>query len=435
MVESCLERVAALLGNIKKGIDGFMAQNETVERVTSTVVKVVLIALIPFYLLFVFFLLLCTFVCRLLYQGVVFILKILKKAGGFICKGARALYSFARFVFGRLGRTKKILSIIGKGILFLWVPPLFVLLLVVILLSKVFPYLYKWIAYGITAMRAILVLVENNRGMEEEPLEDMIEATGFSYDPKQDIFYSTLYPWQRKFGYCRLYDEAAAVWGMIVDCEPVYFEYNGKKWLIEFWKGQYDLSLGCEMGVYTTEGPSLEIPGVFNGTFFESGSDEDLLEMSLRLLKNNQVVFTREGEHWWLTGFKVGEFANPSELTMSVTITLKDIVMCSVFVRGLKRAGYSDKEITRNGRTVSFLFDKPKTSQPFTRMKLTDWMIQKKNRHMCKKFKKLTGENTNMQEKIEIIKEKAPRLYEKIIRIGKGQKLYRKCQKVNRYLN
>ena len=39
--------------------------------------------------------------------------------------------------------------------------------------------------------------------------------------------------------------------GMIIDCEPVRFYYGGKKWLIELWKGQYGMTTGCEIGVYT----------------------------------------------------------------------------------------------------------------------------------------------------------------------------------------
>jgi uncharacterized protein (DUF927 family) len=53
---------------------------------------------------------------------------------------------------------------------------------------------------------------------------------GFAYSKQQDIFYSTLNAWQRSFGYSRLYDEAAAHFAMIVDSEPIYFDYDGKRW-------------------------------------------------------------------------------------------------------------------------------------------------------------------------------------------------------------
>lgn len=75
---------------------------------------------------------------------------------------------------------------------------------------------------------------ENIEDSGELPFEELINASGFDYDPKQDIFYSIMDPWQRKMGYCRLYDEACAPMGMIVDCEPVHFNYKGKRWMIEF---------------------------------------------------------------------------------------------------------------------------------------------------------------------------------------------------------
>jgi len=46
---------------------------------------------------------------------------------------------------------------------------------------------------------------------------------------------------------------------------------------------------------------------------------------------------------------------------MEITITLKDAVMCSAFIDGLKRAGYTNKEIKRYGNSVRVIFDKPRT--------------------------------------------------------------------------
>jgi len=102
-----------------------------------------------------------------------------------------------------------------------------------------------------------------------------------------------------------LYDEAAAPLGMIVDCEPIHFEYKGKRWLIQFWKG-----------VYATDKPDINIPGLFKGTFYNSIKDDEFLWMSFTLKKNGKVLFERGDRHWWLTGFKLGEFSQPWELTM-----------------------------------------------------------------------------------------------------------------------
>lgn len=156
---------------------------------------------------------------------------------------------------------------------------------------------------------ALLSIIGAVKKMDNEKFDETIEISGYAYDEAQDIFYSTLYPWQRKFGYCRLYDEAATSLGMIMDCEPIYFEYDGKRWLIEFWKGQYDLPTGCELGIYSTDGPDLNIPGFYNGTFYNAVGSEDFLDMSVKLYRKGKLLFTREGRHWWITGFKLGKFS------------------------------------------------------------------------------------------------------------------------------
>lgn len=105
--------------------------------------------------------------------------------------------------------------------------------------------------------------------------------------------------------------------------------------------------------------------------------------MSYTLKKNGNPLFTREGKHWWLTGFKLGEFSNPSELTMDITITLHNVIMRDAFVTGLWNAGYPLDEFTRNGTTVSFTFAKPYTPPPLTRIPKTDQLIQRKNELLC----------------------------------------------------
>lgn len=281
--------------------------------------------------------------------------------------------------------------------------------------------------------RKISIRKKEFRVSDTEELDEAIEFAGFSYEPQQDIFYSDMYVWQRDFGYCRLYDEAASFFGMIVDSEPIYFEYGGKNWLIELWKGQYDLTTGGEIGVYTAEECDLNIPGVFNAVFYDSARDEDRLQMAYILKKNGKTLFTREGTHWWLTGFKLGEFSSPSELTMEISITLKDETMCNAFVEALNNAGYSDDKTTVFGDTVYLRFDKPCTPQPITRTKATDWIIQMKNKYLCDKFQEITGTNNNMQDKLKMVREKAPGLYRRILNIGKTQNLYKRCKTINNY--
>lgn len=254
-------------------------------------------------------------------------------------------------------------------------------------------------------------------------LDKVIEITGYSYDPDQDIFYSDIDAWQRYVGYCRLYDETAAPLGMIVDCEPVYFDYQGKKWLIEFWKGQYDLVTGCEIGVFTGAF-DVNIPDLFKGTFYNSVEDAELLPMSFVLKKNGKPLFSREDKHWWLTGFRLGEFSEPAELSMDIQLTLSNEDMRDAFISGLKKTGYAETEFTVNDNKVSLTFDVPKSPQPVTRTPETDWIIQRKNELLCNKFREITRGKVDIRDQIKAIEEQAPEMLDKITKLGKTKRLF-----------
>jgi hypothetical protein len=357
----------------------------------------------------------------------------------------RAGISILVSVDARKGITTAIVSQlqVSEGInIYMWIP---ILLISILSIFGIFSYIKygripKWFSYVMAALGAILGGIglgrsKAKKGTGDITLDEVIEAAGYSYDIKQDIFYSNLDAWQRDMGYCRLYDEAAAPMGMIIDCEPIYFEYDNKKWMIELWKGQYDLTTGCEIGVYTTEGPDLNIAGVFKGTFYYCASNEDLLHMSYTLIKNGEKLFTREDKHWWLTGFKLGEFSEPLELEMNLNITLKDETMCNVFIKGLQKAGYSKDEIVMDGNTVGLKFDKPRTPQPITRTAKTDEIIQWKNKLLCDKYQEITGPYDNFPDKVNAIREQAPELYEKIINMGKTKSLFDKYEIIKKYLN
>lgn len=310
---------------------------------------------------------------------------------------------------------------IGMWLLALLVP---IFVIAAIFASKIYRPVAEWLA-DIRARKS-----ESNYTLDEA-----IETAGYFYDLKQDIFYSNMYPWQRDMGYCRLYDEASAPLSMIIDCEPINFAYGGKRWLVEFWKGQYGMTTGSEIGVYTTEEPDLNIPGFFDGTFYHCASDSDRLYMSYSLVKNDEVLFTRKDKHWWLTGFKLGEFSEPSELTMYLSIALKDANMRYAFVEGLKKAGYSEDEIFVEGNTIGLVFDEPRTPQPITRVSETDWLTQRKNELLCNKYQEITEGYDNFPDKMHAIRKQAPEIYDAILNIGKSKQVFEIYEKIKDYLS
>lgn len=322
--------------------------------------------------------------------------------------------------------------------------------------SKLLPINIFWIIIGIVAVFiTILIIISilinkprkekkevikpstNSKGTSAEKLAELnkdIKPYGFAYDRYEDVFYSLMDCWQRDMGYCRLYDESCASISLIVDCDPIRFEYNDKKWLIEFWKGQYGMTTGGEVGIYYTEGPEINIPGVFNGTFYHSVSDKDRINMAFAFRKNNELLFTRSGFHWWLTGFKLGEFSQPSELSMDIILELYDKPMCNAFVAALKKAGYTSKEFTVSGRIVNINFDKPHTSQPYTRTSFIEYLMQKNNEALCDTYQKMTDEYTDTLDKLEVIRNQAPKMYRQVLNPGKSPQVFDSFNKIKGFL-
>jgi hypothetical protein len=206
----------------------------------------------------------------------------------------------------------------------------------------------------------------------ESRLAKMVNQAGFYYDPDQDIIYSTMDPWQRKFGYAYAYDVAAPVAiSAIIDCEPFFFEYDGKHWMIELWKGQYGFETGAEIGVYVSKEDRPLLDNTLgnrphdsdNSRFFDCADNSERLEMSFILKQKDQKLFERgPDKHWWLTGFRWGMLAEPEELTLDVSLTFPGSGMSTAFIAAVEKQGYEGLKVS--GETVGFTFSTPKTIQP-----------------------------------------------------------------------
>ena len=144
---------------------------------------------------------------------------------------------------------------------------------------------------------------------------DGISILGFAYDSKKDAFYSTKDAWQKNFGYCHLYDILAPVFRMIIDTESIRFNYNNKNWLITFWKGQYGIVTGAEIGIYNTIEKKVN-----KKTLYFPAEDNEMLDMSFILYKNGKEITRISAKHWWLAIFKLAMFSKPKELTMDIKI-------------------------------------------------------------------------------------------------------------------
>lgn len=158
----------------------------------------------------------------------------------------------------------------------------------------------------------------------------ILKVAGFEYDDEQGIYYSQMNPLQRKFGFNIGYDMAAPLAGMIYDTKRIEFEYDGREWMIQIWKGQYGITSGAEIGLYNRD-PERNFQ-------YDCADDEDLITMQFDFYNQNELVFSRGPEkHWWLTGFKVFHVGVPILIDLDMTLTFTDKQMAHAFVKSLKK--------------------------------------------------------------------------------------------------
>lgn len=161
---------------------------------------------------------------------------------------------------------------------------------------------------------------------------------GFKWSNTEGIFYSSSDPWQRQFGYNKLYDWGANFFVMYFDTVRFKFNYSGLDWMIQCWKGQYGfVLLGAEVGVYNKpEGTSIE--------HYSCADDNNKLKVGYTVYNKGDVLFQRTYQStWWLTGFVEGrldKFSDRSQMKLQIRITLKDKAMADTFSRAVEGQGF-----------------------------------------------------------------------------------------------
>lgn len=253
---------------------------------------------------------------------------------------------------------------------------------------------------------------------DEQKLSDLnklIQPFGFLYDVKQDVFYSSMNPWQRKMGYGKIYDRMAPSMNMIIDCEPVCFRYDDREWMIELWKGQYGIAAGAEIGVY-----------IKKDNFYQSVGDDELLNMRFSLYHENHMLIRMQDKHWWLTGFKLGQYSRRRDLIMEAEILFPTVEMRDAFLAACRKLGYRRENLTYSSRSVWICFDRPKSKQPGRCLWLYKKYIQGVNRRSCQRFHKYTKDFDRTIDKIAYIRYAFPLLYHIIVKIT-WRRGWKKC--------
>ncbi|WP_455539338.1 DUF4474 domain-containing protein [Terrisporobacter sp.] len=278
------------------------------------------------------------------------------------------------------------------------------------------------------------VLKETDRE-KIKSINNGLDEYGFYFEDSSDIIASKMYCWQRKMGYCKLYDELAPSLNMVIDCEPIYFNYNKRRWLIEFWKGQYGMTTGGEVGIYVTDKKDIDIPGFFTGPFYECVTDEERLDMKFTLIKEKGEIFNRQEHHWWLTGFDVGGFSEPSNLSMEIALEFPNSQMKKEFINGLKTAGYKDDDYKSINNSVYIKFDTPKSDQGDKHYKILLPYIQLMNKNFCNLYNYLTRDFNRTIDKIYFLYTYYPTLFKILSRDKELKQIEKVYKTIQSYLN
>lgn len=170
--------------------------------------------------------------------------------------------------------------------------------------------------------------------------------SGFAYNAIHDQFYATNDCWQRQFGFTPLYDIMAKV-AFDYSTKRIFFEYGGKDWMIQIWKGNhvFNMFVGGEVGLYNRP------DGEF-GILYNCATDEEMMPISIDVYDSENTYVDRDTTlTWWATGFKLADKVEPDSLTLESSLTFPDQEMCDAFVEAASEI--DGIECTCDGTTAS----------------------------------------------------------------------------------
>ncbi len=156
---------------------------------------------------------------------------------------------------------------------------------------------------------------------------------------------------QRHFGYNPLYDIGANLIDFSIETTKIDFDYEGKEYRFQFWKGQYisgDIgTVGGEIGVYTRPEGSV-------GEHYNCADEDDWLKMEMTVywdefdngeylpqLTRNYNIF------WWPTGFVDGQLKNRRDsntMRILARITFETEEQAQLFAESMANKGFTQVE-------------------------------------------------------------------------------------------
>ena len=194
------------------------------------------------------------------------------------------------------------------------------------------------------------IVINTETGLAYSKDDKGILGLGFNCTTKDLVVYATVHSWQREFGFMLLYD-------VLANSTPIFnmatrrfkFDYAGKEWMVQIWKGNYALvTNGAEVGFYNRE------PGS-KGTYYNCASDDELREMTMEVYHGDKLLFSKGPEyHWWINGFQLNKtIYNPWDLTLKFTVVMPDEEMLKALTDAIDNEYSHDAKYTVDGLKLS----------------------------------------------------------------------------------
>lgn len=292
----------------------------------------------------------------------------------------------------------------------------FIICIVVLILISLIFFLHR-------KKRAIKRTICSTREEKISYIDVALEAIDFKYDFLNDILVAKKNSWLQELGYTDWYDLNAPLFKIVIDSEPIFFEYDGKEYRIEFWKGQYGITTGAEVGIYVRDEKNFK-----KWDFYNAVDDHEFLEVCFSLYKG-RLLFSQEDRTWWLTGFAVGEISWPSELTMKVCVHFPNLCMRNSFIDGLLKSGYKRDKINCCGNYVCFDYCRPYNYKLNHRCRILKFFVQCMNKMNCSIYMFITRPFNTTLDKLTYLRFLAPTFYKFILHLSIPKRKHKKYQR------
>ena len=284
--------------------------------------------------------------------------------------------------------------------------------------------LFGFLFFGKRKKKACQQICNMNTCEKCKKIEELITPFGYCYNYKQDIFSTTIDAWQRNLGYTEAYNRYAPHFNMVFDSEPIYFNYQERTWLIQLWKGQYGINTGGEVGIYYSD--SVLSPDSRNFTLFHAVENKDMLPISIQLIKNDTTIGIMRKKHWWLAIFSLGDYCEPSELSLNITLSFPNKQMQTSFLTALLEKGYSKESLLVYGTKVHFIYQNCSTCTLPLLQRFLCRFSQWKNRNFLKLYLWATKPFSTSLDRVLCLYYLVPFAFRRLFQIKRYKNIKRK---------